>query len=333
MLHFADPAVLAGIPILLALWWYLLRRRYATRQSYIAFSALPLEGQRRRPLRERLARLPTAIRASVVVLLLLALARPQVPGQAQVQHIRGRNLMLALDISSSMRAVDFRPGNRLEVAKRVLTGFIRSRRDDLIGLVIFAGRAFTQIPPTTDPELVSRILTQVDIGQLPDGTAIGTAIALSLSHLEGLRASSSAILLITDGANNTGQPSPFAAAEAARALGIRIYAVGVSSRVTTAVPVDTTSGRPYADVPSRISGDEENILRRIAARTGGQYYRAANPAGLEQVIAQINQLETTDIPMREVRNYRELYALALLRSLGLLLIELALRTTWLRTIP
>lgn len=333
MLHFADPGLLAGIPVSAAVWWYLGRRQATSGESYIAFPVLPFEDQRRPQLRERLARLPTAMRAAAVVLLLLGLARPQVPGRAQVQHIRGRNIMLALDISSSMRSVDFRPGNRLEVAKRVLAGFISSRRDDLIGLVIFAGRAFTQIPPTTDPDLVSRILSQVDIGQLPDGTAIGTAIALSLSHLEGLRANSSAILLITDGANNTGRPSPFAAAEAARSLGIRIYAVGVSSRDTAAVPLDSASGRPYADVPSRITGDEENILRRVAGRTGGQYYRAANPAALQRVIAQINRLEATDIPVREVRDYRELYAFVLLPALGLLLIELALRTTWLRTVP
>ena len=142
--------------------------------------------------------------------------------------------MLALDISSSMKAGDFQPGNRLEVARRVLADFVRRRDGDLMGLVIFAGRAFLQAPLTPDTDLLERLLGQVDIGQLPDGTAIGTALALALGQLKDLPAEASAIVLITDGANNTGRPRPFVAAEAAQALGIRIHAIGLSTPIPRA---------------------------------------------------------------------------------------------------
>ena len=167
------------------------------------------------------------------MLLIGALARPQVPHEVRQVRSKARNIMLALDISSSMKATDFKPGNRLEVARAVLAEFARRRRGDLMGLVIFAGRSFLQAPLTPDTDLLGEMLGRVDIGQLPDGTAIGTALALALSQLKDLPNRASAIVLITDGANNTGSPTPFVAAEAAHAVGVRIHTIGVSAPDST----------------------------------------------------------------------------------------------------
>jgi Ca-activated chloride channel family protein len=264
------------------------------------------------------------------LLLLLALARPQVPSGVETVRLRSRNIILALDISSSMKATDFQPGNRVTVARELLRQFVRRRQGDLVGLVIFAGKAFLQAPLTPDLDLLDHMLEGVDIGLLPDGTAIGTAIATSLNQLKNLPRQASVIVLVTDGANNTGRPTPAEAAEAARALGVRVHAIGLTSSDTTSYALNGVwSVRSLA---ARLTGRDEAALKRIAARTGGQYYRASDPAALERILAEIDPLERIEVTVRETRQYHELYPGFLAGGLLLLVLESLLRATWLRPV-
>ena len=238
---------------------------------------------------------------------------------------------LALDISSSMKATDFKPGNRLEVARQVLGDFARRREGDLLGLVIFAGRSFLQAPLTPDTELLQELLGRVEIGQLPDGTGIGTALALCLSQLKDLPNRASAIVLITDGANNTGSPGPFVAAEAARAIGVRIHTIGVSAPDTTGI--DDGFIWRQGRTPDRLTSSDERVLRRIAERSGGEYFRATDPEALEHVMEKLDPLEREDVKINETRDYRELFPWLLTPGLALLAASLLLRGTRLRTLP
>jgi Ca-activated chloride channel family protein len=266
-----------------------------------------------------------------LVLLVFALARPQVPKDVREIRLRSRNIIVALDISSSMKAGDFQPGNRFAVARRVVTDFVRGRKGDLVGLVLFAGRAFLQAPLTPDINLLQRILERADIGMLPDGTAIGTALALSLGQLKDLPVKASTIVLVTDGANNTGRPTPLVAAEAARALGIRIQIIGLSTRDTSSVPLNGV-WRVGSTAP-RLTGRDEAALERMAERTGGRYYRATDTEALGGVMDQIDRAERADVRVGESRAYRELFPFFLAPALLLLALELALSVTWLRRLP
>jgi Ca-activated chloride channel homolog len=239
--------------------------------------------------------------------------------------------MLALDVSSSMKSGDFQPGNRITVGRRVLSDFVRRRDGDLMGLVVFAGRAFLQAPLTPDVDLVERLLGQVDIGMLPDGTAIGTALALCLAQLKDLPPKASTIVLVTDGANNTGKPSPLEAAEAARALGIRVHTIGLSTADTSSVALNGVWR--VGNTAARLSRQDETILTRIAERTGGRFFRATDPQALERIMNEIDPLERRDVRIGETREYRELFAFFLAPGLLLLGLELGLGAGWLRTVP
>jgi len=336
-MRFADPFVLALLPLLVSYLWLKRSRTGRAPHTYVAFPSLSLLDDAGGGRRAQWTALPPALRAASATLLIVALARPQGAVDVRDVRLRGRNIVLALDISSSMKAVDFRPGNRLEVSKRVLADFVRARQGDFLGLVVFASRAFTQVPLTNDTRVLNEMLGCVDIGLLPDGTAIGTALAMSANHLKGLPRASSAIVLITDGGNNTGSPDPLTAADIAGALGIRIYTIGVSSHDSAAAAIRKTAqaipGRSYAEVPSTLSARDEDVLRRIASITGGRYYRATDPGVLAGVMTDIDRLEKTELHLREVRSYREYYAFLLLPALLVLGLDLALGATWLRTLP
>jgi len=330
-MRFADPwfLVLLALPAALALRLVLRRREPPTER--IGFPALAFLASEPTPRRARWRLLPDTLGIAALALLVLALARPQVPHDVREVKSQARNLMLALDISSSMKATDFKPGNRLEVARRVLGDFARQRQGDLLGLVIFAGRSFLQAPLTPDTDLLGEMLGRVDIGQLPDGTAIGTALALALSQLKDLPNRASAIVLITDGANNTGTPTPFVAAEAAHAVGVRIHTIGVSAPDSTGFNDGFVwrQGR----TPDRLTSSDERVLRRIAERSGGKYYRATDPEALTRIMEELDPLEREEVRISETRDYRELYAWLLLPGLLLLAAELLLRATRLRTLP
>jgi len=330
-MRFADPlflVLLLGPAYLLWQWW---RRRAAPPTHHVAFPALLLTRALPRSARSRLHRLPAVVGLLALVLLVTALARPQVAGEAEPTRVRSRNIMIVLDISSSMKATDFQPGNRLEVARKLLRDFIKRRNGDLVGLVIFAGRAFLQAPLTTDLDVLDRMVEQVDIGMLPDGTAIGTALALSLNQLKNLPRNACTVVLITDGANNTGKPTPTQAADAAKLLGIRIHAIGLSNGDTSQVALNGVWS--VRNLASRLSGRDEAALKDIAARSGGQFYKANDPDGLDRILKEIDPLERIEVQVSETREYHELFPVLVGIGLALLLLEVLLRATWLRTLP
>lgn len=322
-MRLAEPWILALLALPLFELWRRWRARRRPPPERIEFPALRFLSGAPATLRTRWPWLPNALRLLGVGLLITALARPQTPEHVEDIRIKSRNLMIALDISSSMKAGDFQPGNRLQVARRVLADFVRRRDGDLMGLVIFSGRAFLQAPLTPDTELLDHLLEQVDIGQLPDGTAIGTALALSIAQLKDLPPEASAVVLVTDGANNTGSPSPYVAAEAAKALGLRIHAIGLSTADTTGFETDGFVWREGRKA-NRLTSADEAVMKRITSRTGGKYYRATDPEALEKVFGEIEQLERNEVRIGETRDYRELFPFLLLPAVMLLGAELAL---------
>jgi Ca-activated chloride channel homolog len=330
-MRFADPwlLLLLALPASLAVRLFLRRRLPPDRR--IGFPVLGFLAAEPPSRRARWRLLPDILGLAVLALLVAALARPQVPHEVREVRSKARNLMLALDISSSMKATDFKPGNRLEVARQVLGDFARRREGDLLGLVVFAGRSFLQAPLTPDTELLGELLGRVEIGQLPDGTGIGTALALCLSQLKDLPNRASAIVLITDGANNTGSPGPFVAAEAARAIGVRIHTIGVSAPDTAGF--DDGFIWREGRTPDRLTSSDERVLRRIADRSGGEYFRATDPEALERIMRELDPLERAEVKINETRDYRELFAWLLAPALVLLVAALLLRGGRLRTLP
>lgn len=330
-MRFADPWLLLLLAVPAALAVRLIVRRRQPPRERLGFPALGFLTGEPTPRRARWRLLPDALRIAALALLVVALARPQVPHDVREVKSEARNLMLALDISSSMKATDFKPGNRLEVARQVLSDFARRREGDLLGLVIFAGRSFLQAPLTPDTELLGEMLQRVEIGQLPDGTGIGTALALSLSQLKDLPSRASAIILITDGANNTGSPGPFVAAEAARAIGVRIHTIGVSAPDTTGF--DDGFIWRQGRTPDRLTSSDERVLRRIAERSGGDYFRATDPEALEGVMEKLDPLERREVTINQSRDYRELFAWLLAPALLCFAAALTLCSGRLRTLP
>ena len=328
-MRFASPTFLLLLAIPAWLAWTRWRARRLAPAAHVAFPVLAALDDAPRTARARWRRLPALLQAGAVVLVVCALARPQVVGEVREVRTRSRNVMIALDISSSMKAADFQPGNRLEVARRTVANLVGRRDGDLLGLVVFAGRAFLQAPLNPDTALVRELAEQVEIGMLPDGTAIGTALALSLAQLRDLPARGSVVVLITDGANNAGQPAPLTAAEAARALGVRVHAIGL----TSAVPISPESVVLWREgrQPDRLTTADEAILERIAERTGGRYFRASDPAGLERVLGEIDRVERTDTVIDQMRQYRELYPWLLWPAVALLIADRVLRAAWLRS--
>jgi Ca-activated chloride channel homolog len=330
-MRFADPWFLSFLAVPAAYAWGRWRYRRRAPAERLGLPSLHFLADVPVSPRVRWRRILPLLRLSGLLLIVLALARPQSLRDVREIRLRSRNIMVALDISSSMKAGDFQPGNRLAVARRVLGDFVHRRQGDLLGLVLFAGRAFLQAPLTPDIDLLERILQRVDIGMLPDGTAIGTALALSLGQLKDLPVKASTILLITDGANNTGQPTPLVAAEAARTLGIRIQAIGLSTRDTASAALNGV-WRVGSTMP-RLTSRDELALQRMAERTGGRYYRAIDPEALDGVMGQIDRAERVDVHVGETREYRELFPYLLAPAVLLLVLELALGLTWLRGLP
>jgi len=329
-MRLADPWVLLFLLIpaglLLRSWWRQRRRPPAER---IALPTLRFITPSTSSPRVRWRRLPMICGALGLGLVCLALARPQQVGEIQNLHTRSRNIMIVLDISSSMKSPDFQPGNRLTVARGIISQFVRKRQGDLLGLVIFSGKAFLQAPLGPDTDVLGQLIDQVELGSLPDGTAIGTALTVGLSQLKDLPPKASAVILVTDGANNTGEPTPLAAAEAARALGIKIYAIGLSALDTT-THKDGYIWRMGREGDKLLASDEA-ILRRLTSRTGGTYFRATDGEILSGIMNKIDPLERTDVTIAQLHDYHELYPWFLLPGLLLLGTQSLLAATWLRS--
>lgn len=280
--------------------------------------------------------LVTLLRWVAVILLIIAVARPQKLLQERKMETEGIDIMLALDISTSMLAEDFRPQNRLEAAKQVASEFIDGRSSDQIGLVVFAGQSFTQCPLTLDYQMLKELLDRVKIelvmeGMIEDGTAIGMAIANGVNRLRASKAKSRILILLTDGQNNRGEVDPLTAASAAQALGIRVYTIGVGTRGFAPYPIRDQWGRiTYQQVQVEI---DEELLTQIADQTGGKYFRATDAQALRRIYSEIDKLEKSKIQVHQYRQKAELFPQFLIWAMVLLLVETILSSTRLRTMP
>jgi Ca-activated chloride channel family protein len=330
MLRLASPWMLALVVPALAAAWTLARRR----KRGDARLALPGASARLRmgtsPWQQLERALPW-MRALVLLLVVVALARPQAGTRLETVSAYGVDIVVALDVSSSMKAEDF-PGNRLAEAKRVVQRFVAGRATDRIGLVVFAGLAVTRCPLTLDHEMLLQFLDRVDFAPRDeDGTALGMGLAAGVNRLRKSDARSKIVVLVTDGRNNRGQIGPEAAAEAARAIGVRVYPVGVGTEGEAPVPVDRGPlGKRY--VMQRVDLDEP-LLREIADHTEGRYFRATDAERLADVFRTIDELEQTEIESRVRVLHTELFHYALLPALALLALERLLLGTRLRRVP
>jgi len=260
--------------------------------------------------RARLRHLPLACAAAGLCLGAVAQARPQQGSEREDVTTQGVDIVVALDVSGSMGARDFQPRNRLEVAKEVVADFVRRRTRDRIGLVVFAGRSLTQAPPTTDVGILLHQLMSVKLDMLPDGTAIGSGLATCLTRLRRSEAKSRIVVLVTDGANNTGEIDPETAADLARAMQVRVYTIGVGRDGLVPMPVrtrDPLTGQIVEEFRMQESDLDEALLRQVAERTGGEFFRAVDSESLQRIFGEIDRLERSEIQLRHYTRYRELY--------------------------
>ena len=273
--------------------------------------------------------LPFVLRIIAIVLIIIVIARPQSVNSWEETETQGIDIVMALDVSGSMLAQDLQP-DRLQAAKKVASEFITDRPNDNIGLVIFAGESFTQCPLTTDHKVLLNLLNEINFGMIDDGTAIGLGLATSVNRLKDSQSQSKVVILLTDGTNNSGQIAPLTAADLARSYGIRVYTVGVGTKGMAPTPVNTPFGIRMQNMPVDI---DEETLTEIAAMTGGQYFRAQDTEGLRQVYNEIDEMEKYLISVQNVTRRQELFLPWALAALALILLELLLRRTWLRSIP
>ena len=285
-------------------------------------------------MRVRLIHLPMVLRCICYVLIVCAMARPQTHTSWDNKTVEGIDIMLAMDVSTSMLAEDLKP-NRIEAAKDVATEFISGRPNDNIGLTIFAGESFTQCPMTTDHASLLRLLqdTRTDIaarGLIEDGTAVGMGLANAVSRLKDSKSKSKVVILLTDGSNNMGDISPMTAAEIAKSLGIRVYTIGVGTNKVAPYPMPVAGGVQYVNIPVEI---DTQTLRDIAQTTDGNFYRATNNAELKKIYKDIDKLEKTKFSVSHFAKRYEAYQPFALAALVVLLVEILLRLTWFRRIP
>jgi Ca-activated chloride channel family protein len=331
MFRLATPWLLLAIPVVLLAAWRMARRR-ATGDARIGLPRAQLLRSIRSGGWVRFERGLPWLRGLILVLLVITVARPQSGEQLENVSTLGVDIVVALDVSGSMRAEDFTPKNRLEVARRTVDRFVEGRPSDRVGLVVFAAVSTTRCPLTQDHEMLRSFLGQVEFAPPEqDGTAIGLGLATAVNRLRDSDAKSRVVVLVTDGVNNAGQVGPQAAAEAARALEVKVYTVGVGSEGRVPIPVDLgPMGR--RTVMQEVELDEE-LLREIADTTGGQYFRATDPDGLDRVFETIDELEKTEIESEVRVLYSELFSLTLFPALVLLILERLLVSTRLRRLP
>jgi Ca-activated chloride channel family protein len=331
MTRLATPWVLVLLPIAGAVVWLLIRRMREGGPR-IAFpdarflAALPASPW------VRIERMLPWLRGGAIVLAIVALARPQSGAALTTVSSNGVDIVLTLDVSGSMRCEDTRPRSRLAVAKECIGRFVAGRPEDRLGLVAFASVATTRCPLTLDHDMLLRFVEDLDIAPAgEDRTALGMGLATAVNRMRASKAKSKVVVLVTDGRNNTGQLGPESAAEAARALGFKVYTIGVGSQGEVPCLVDDPQGgRRYVQVQADF---DEDLLRKIAETTGGRYFRAADAEGFAKAFTEIDALEKTEIESRVRMLYTEKFTQALLPAGLLLAFELLLAGTRLRRIP
>ena len=331
-MQFASPHYLWLLTLLAPMTAYYVWR---TMQGGAAIRISTVAGVLHAPktVRHYLRHLPFALRAAAFALLVVALARPQDVEQNVRTNTEGIDIMLAIDVSGSMLARDFKP-DRITAAKEVAGSFIADRYGDRIGLVAFAGEAFTQSPLTTDQSTLQTLLARIRSGLIDDsGTAIGNGLATAINRLRESEAKSKVIILLTDGVNNRGQIAPMTAAEIARAQGIRVYTIGVGTEGTAPYPAVDIYGQPTGDVVMAKVEIDEKTLGAMADLTGGKYFRATDNAKLKAIYDEINQLEKSKVEVTERISYHERFLVWALAALGALLLEFLLSNLVLKRIP
>ena len=332
---FASPwflMLLVLVPVLLALpHWHRTRDRSGPAGLRYSDTRLTMGGPR--PWKVTIRPLLLAMRLLGIVLVIVALARPQSSEAQETIEGEGVDIVLALDISGSMGALDFGAQNRLQAATQVIDDFVGERPYDRIGLVVFAHNAFLQSPPTLDHGILVRQLKEVGLATeigIDDGTAIGLGLATAANMFRDSDVESKVIILLTDGVNNAGEIDPLTAAEAARALGIKVYTVGAGSTGLAPVRARGLLGDRFV---YRESALDEDTLREIAAVTGGRYFRAKDVNGLRQTYSEISSLEKSQVEVQTFIRHEELVARVAFPAMLLLLLEAVLRNTWLRVMP
>lgn len=313
------------IPLFLV--WYIWYQKKLFPQIQIANTARMNINQK--TLKIKLRHLPFILRILTITFLILVLARPQTSSSKKDVETEGIDIVLALDISSSMLAEDFKP-NRLEAAKKTAIEFIDKRPDDRIGLVVFSAESYTQCPVTIDHDVIKNLLDDIKSGLLTDGTAIGMGLATSINRLKDTKAKSKVIILLTDGVNNTGIISPQTSAELAKTFNIRVYTIGLGTHGYAPYPVQT----PWGIVTQQMKVEiDEEILKQIAELTGGKYFRATNKKGLQKIYDEIDRMEKTKINVAVYTKKTEMFLpFAIIASL-LFITELLFRYLYLNKIP
>ena len=330
---FANSAyLLLMLLVIPCILWYVLKG--SKRRATLSVPTTSMYSGMRKSWKYWLIHVPFILDMAAIILLSLILARPQTTDRWQDTEIEGIDIMLAVDVSTSMLAEDLKP-NRIEAAKHVASEIINGRPNDNIGLTIFAGEAFTQCPMTVDHAVLLNMFQNVssDIaakGIIEDGTAIGMGLANAISRLKDSQAKSKVIILLTDGSNNRGEISPMTAADMAKSFGIRVYTIGVGTNGTAPYPIQGAFGKQYVNMAVEI---DENVLRQIAQTANGQYYRATSNSKLKEVYEEIDKLERTKLQVKEFSKNQEEYQPLALALILCLLLSILLKQTILRTIP
>jgi Ca-activated chloride channel homolog len=332
MTHFLQPEWLwlfALLPIVL-IW-----RGRRGPVAAIEYSDVSLAREVARRGRSRIGFLLWLLPILAAALMIVGLARPQRAHGRTLITANGIDIVLGLDVSGSMQALDFQIDhqrvNRIEVVKSVVSKFIDERQDDRIGIIAFAGTPYLVSPITLDHDWLQQNLERVAVGNVDDGTAIGSALAASVNRLRLTQAKSKVVILLTDGVNNTGKISPLAAAEAAKAMGIKVYTIGVGVRGDAPIPVRDAAGNRRL-VMAKVDVDEKT-LQAVADETGGKFYRATDTDSLQRIYEQINRLEKSAQTVQKFEHTEELYPYALIPALGILGLALLLQQTRLRRLP
>jgi Ca-activated chloride channel homolog len=332
--QFQTPWVLLLLPLPLLLAWF--SRRMETLEPTLSLPRTSVARNLPQTIRARFRSLPLWLTTLALMLIVIALARPQKGLGRDQMTTEGVDIVISLDVSGSMAAQDFQPDNRLAVAKSVVADFIRRRTRDRLGLVIFAGRAITQSPATTDQALLLRQLEDVALDRLPDGTAIGSGLATALSRLSKSESKTKVVVLVTDGANNSGEIDPDTATDIAKAMEVKIYTVGVGKGGVAPVPVraqDPFTGRIVSRTVNMEVPIDEDLLKRIAERTGGAFFSATDETSFRDIFSRIDALETTRLKSVSFRRYQELFPPFLQAAAALLLSAAFLWTRGLRVLP
>ncbi len=327
-IQFAQPVflfLLIIIPLMSVWYWF----KHKSSNSDIQFSDTSVFDKTPKSLRQRLFHGLFILRMLAVAFLILALARPQSHSSSQDVSIEGIDIVLASDISGSMLSEDFKP-NRLEASKEVAMEFIDGRPSDRIGLVVFSSEAFTQCPLTTNHSILKNLFSEIHSGMIDDGTAIGDGLATAVNRLRKSIAISKVIILLTDGINNQGVIDPMTAAEIAKLYGIRVYTIGVGTLGMAPYPFKTPFGIQYQNVDVKI---DEALLKQVAEKTNGKYFRATNKAKLEEIYKEIDKLEKSKIDVLEFRKKTEEFLPLALIALVFFLLEISARYLVYKSIP